>query len=207
MTLTPAQITFLNRVCGKGKWSINADTGFIDVNGTVNLPHKDHVGNIDVKFGFITGSFNMGWCEYGSLVFSPNRISEDFICSGNTLTSLVNGPQYVGRTYECDGNDLISLVGAPQYVGGDFKCWNNKLTTLDYLPEHIGGSIDCFDEFLYHRNNPFIVTPELIHVIQTRNIDDKQALLQYLRDNLHKHYGLSKDNPLVGKIWKELLGT
>ena len=99
--------------------------------------------------------------------------------------------------FDCSNNWLTTLKGCPKVVTGHFNCASNDLTNLDYLPEAVDEGILC-------ANNPFIPTKELIKIISHREILDSVQVLNYLRDNLHKHYGLSPDNPLVKEIWKEL---
>jgi len=73
--------------------------------------------------------------------FKFNKVSGDFNCEDNQLTSLEGSPQEVGRDFWCHENQLTSLEGAPQEVGGSFDCSGNQLTSLKGKPEYIGGKI------------------------------------------------------------------
>ena len=44
----------------------------------------------------------------------------------------------VSGNFDCCKNNLTTLEGCPDYVGGDFSCWNNKLTTLEHRPTYDG---------------------------------------------------------------------
>lgn len=101
-------------------YKINSD-GTVDINGDVNLREKG-LFNIRVKFGKVTG---------------------DFICSGNKLTSLQNAPKSVGGDFYCNNNKLTSLQGAPKSVDDSFHCNYNKLTSLQGAPKSVGGSFNC----------------------------------------------------------------
>ena len=87
-------------------YNINSD-GLVDVNGNVNLYNKGLV-ELPLKFGKVSGDFN---------------------CRGNQLTSLDGCPRIVGGNFYCHNNKLTSLVGGPKEVGGDFDCGYNELTT------------------------------------------------------------------------------
>jgi len=47
----------------------------------------------------------------------------------------------VTGNFWCDGNELTSLKGCPKEVGDSFSCTNNKLTSLEHKPEIIKGII------------------------------------------------------------------
>jgi len=100
MQLTKEQIKFLNEVV-KGTWTLNS----VDVEGNVIMIVMNLV-KIPVKFGKVTRNFN---------------------CSNNLLTSLEFSPSKVGGSFDCSYNNLTSLEGCPDYVGGYFYCYNNPL--------------------------------------------------------------------------------
>jgi hypothetical protein len=103
-------------------YTINPD-GTIDVDGNVELYKLlGSIRKLSVKFG---------------------KVSGDFDCSINNLTSLEGCPNYVGGDFDCSMNSLVSLEGCPNYVGGMFNCDKNKLTTLEYCPEHVGKNMLC----------------------------------------------------------------
>ena len=92
------------------------DDGSIDVDGRVDL-------------------YNKGLTQL-PLIF--NKVSGDFWCGDNNLTSLKGCPRWIGGGFSCSDNQLTSLEFSPDYVGGYFNCDNNKLTD-NYCDTEIGG--------------------------------------------------------------------
>ena len=85
-----------------------------------------------VKFGKVSGNFYCNNNQLTSLEGAPQSVSRGFNCHYNQLTTLEGAPQSVGRSFFCHSNQLTSLVGAPRKVGGDFRCEDNPVseTTL-----------------------------------------------------------------------------
>ena len=106
---------------GVKNYSINSD-GSIDVDGDVNMSCQN-LEKIPTKFGKVTG---------------------DFYCYNNNLTSLEGAPTSVGGGFYCyKNNNLTSLEGAPTSVGGNFYCSYNNLTSLEGAPTSVGGGFYC----------------------------------------------------------------
>jgi hypothetical protein len=141
MKLTSEQKSFLNEVV-KGKWTINPDTGLVDVSGDVDMSMMD-ISEIPTKFGEVTGYFHCYRNQLNSLVGAPESVGGDFLCSHNRLTSLKGSPQSVEGGFYCHVNQLTSLEGAPQSVGSEFYCNHNKLTSLKGSPRSVGGDFYC----------------------------------------------------------------
>ena len=113
----------IHSICRKydiKNYTINED-GSIDVDGNVNLYDKKLI-ELPLKFG---------------------KVSGDFDCSENKLTSLSGSPREVGEYFYCYSNELLSLEGSPSEVGGDFSCYKNKLESLEGSPEKVGGNFGC----------------------------------------------------------------
>jgi hypothetical protein len=100
---------------GIKNYTINPD-GSVDVDGDVSLSSME-LTKLPLKFG---------------------RVSGNFKCRHNKLTTLEGAPKMVGGTFDCCNNQLTTLEGAPREVGRDFYCDNNKLTTLEGEPERVG---------------------------------------------------------------------
>jgi hypothetical protein len=83
---------------------------YVDVYGNVNISHL-RLNSIPVRFG---------------------KVSGDFDCTGNLLTSLEHCPISVGGYFDCSINILTSLEGCPVSVGGDFYCGINMLINEFY---------------------------------------------------------------------------
>jgi len=141
--LTKGQEAFLNRYTS-GTWSYNPATGLVDVEGDFDCSEKGAKTLRGVKFGKISGDFYCFRNNLTSLEGAPQEVGGGFSCSGNNLTSLEGGPQKVGGPFRCSGNKLTSLAGAPQEVGGDFNCSSNKLTSLEGAPQVVGGNFSCW---------------------------------------------------------------
>ena len=131
-------------------WKLNSD-GTYDVVGTVNFDNynlddsnrfiKD--GKLTIKFNKVTGNFWCGHNQLTSLEGCPKEVGGDFHCDNNKLSSLEGGPEKVGGDFYCHYNELTSLNGCPKEIGGDFDCYTNKLTTLKGAPKKVDGSFDC----------------------------------------------------------------
>jgi hypothetical protein len=142
MKLTDKQKEFLDKVLVRGTWSINSDTGLVDVEGSVNMSDMN-LTDIPVKFGEVTVDFDCRFNKLTTLEGVPQSVGSNFYCQGNQLTSLVNSPQLVGREFICSYNRLTSLKGAPQSVDGDFNCYDNQLTSLVGAPQSVSGNFIC----------------------------------------------------------------
>jgi len=131
MQLTQEQIKFLNKVVERGNWTLNSNSG-VYVDGDVSMIDMN-LTEIPVKFGKITG---------------------DFGCSQNSLTSLNGCPTTVNGIFWCNCNNLTSLEFTPSYVGGDFGCSHNNLTSLEFAPSKVGGGFYCYNNPLkdYFKN-------------------------------------------------------
>ena len=121
--LTEEQIEWLDK-CAAGRWKLNPQTGLVDINGGFNCSGQNLQDFKGVRFG---------------------KVSGDFYCYENQLTSLVGAPQSVGGNFDCRSNQLTTLVGAPQSVDGSFWCHANQLTTLEGAPKTVGRDFWCGD--------------------------------------------------------------
>jgi hypothetical protein len=77
------------------------------------------------------------------LPFNFKKVTQDFWCVRNNLTSLEGAPKEVGGNFFCDHNNLTTLEGAPIKVGKVFNCCNNNLTSLKGAPKEVGGVFWC----------------------------------------------------------------
>jgi hypothetical protein len=125
-TLTQEQKNWLDK-CTEGTCRLNPSTGLLDVDGDFRCSGSELKNLLGVRFG---------------------RVSGNFYCSINQLTSLEGAPQKVGGSFFCYDNQLISLEGAPQEVGGNFSCMHNKLTSLEGAPQKVGRGFSCYDNRL-----------------------------------------------------------
>jgi hypothetical protein len=142
MKITKEQKSFLDEVV-TGKWSINPNTGLVDVDGNVFISDMK-LTEIPIKFGEVTGYFNCSINQLASLEGAPQSVGGDFFCQSNQLTSLEGAPKSVGGDFHCFNNKLTSLEGAPKSVGGIFNCPYNQLTSLVGAPKSVVSNFYCF---------------------------------------------------------------
>jgi hypothetical protein len=131
---------------GRGKWSINPQTGLVDIKGDFNCRRSGIEDLMGVKFGEVTGHFI---CDENfamkSLIGAPIKVGGNFNCSENQLTSLEGAPQEIGGFFNCSENQLTSLKGGPRIVKGGYSCILNELTSLEGAPQEIGRSFEVND--------------------------------------------------------------
>ena len=186
MSLTQEQVTFLNlHIIGGSKplWTENND-GSVDVFDDFICVQEPLLVRLPVRFRIAHRMFNVSSCK---------------------LVSLDNAPITVMGSFHCYGNKLTSLVGCPQSVGGNFSCSNNQLTNLDGLPaaEEHGGNLYC-------SQNPLVPNRKLFQVLASHKLGNKdqewvkEQLYMDLKNSIAGEYGLSKDNPLIEQLWKEM---
>lgn len=133
------------------RWNIAESTvtivegGFVNVNGDVWIKNgrmSGISGRLPIRFGEVTGDFEMNFQDLTSLEGSPRSVGGSFDVSANKLENLIGGPTSVGDTYECRSNEITSLVGCPGYVKA-LLCGRNKLQNLIGCPE---ASLICCDD-------------------------------------------------------------
>ncbi len=142
--LSQEQIEWLNE-CTDGTWTLNPQTGLVDVSGDFNCSRRDLTDFKGVRFGGVTGNFYFDNNNLTSLEGAPQEVLGFFYCNNNQLTSLKGAPMRVGGNFVCNNNNLTSLEGAPQKVGGNFHCSNNNLTSLEGAPQKVGGNFYCYE--------------------------------------------------------------
>ncbi len=140
--LNPKQEAFLDKFT-RGTWSVNPQTGLVDVDGDFNCSYKTFKTLGGINFGKVSGDFLCQSNKLTSLAGAPQEVGGHFICYGNQLTNLEGAPQKVGRHFLCQYNNLTSLEGAPQEVGVNFVCSDNNLTSLEGAPQEVTGHFSC----------------------------------------------------------------
>jgi hypothetical protein len=142
MELSQEQIEWLDK-CTRGKWTLNPQTGLVDVKGDFYCVEEGLTDFKGVRFGVVAGTFDCRYNLLTSLEGAPRDVGGRFSCYHNRLTSLEGAPQEVGRSFYCSHNRLTSLEGAPQEVGSDFFCDYNSLTSLEGAPQKVGENFWC----------------------------------------------------------------
>jgi hypothetical protein len=134
----------VEKICKKYKienWILNPD-GTVDVDGDVYLAYQG-LSKLPLKFGRVTGDFRCYRNQLTSLEGCPTEIGGGFYCDNSLLTSLEGCPTEIRGAFDCSYNKLTSLEGCPTEIGGDFKCYSNQLTSLEGCPKEISGNFWC----------------------------------------------------------------
>jgi hypothetical protein len=140
--LSKEQIEFLNGST-RGDWKYNQNTGLVDVIGRFDCSSKGLKDFLGTRFGKVSGNFNCSNNQLTSLEGSPSRVGGIFYCGYNQLTTLEGSPSRVDGNFNCSNNQLTSLEGSPSRVGGIFYCGHNQLTTLEGSPSRVDGDFNC----------------------------------------------------------------
>jgi hypothetical protein len=107
-------IKSIDDICEKyGIRNYTINPGGIDVDGDVDLSYKK-LSKLPVKFGKVTG---------------------DFMCDNNQLTTLEGCPKIVTGGFHCEYNQLSSLEGCPKFIGGDIYLHDNEIRSLEGLSD------------------------------------------------------------------------
>ena len=118
------------------------EDGSYDVDGNIDLSSM-MLEKFPVKFNKISEDF---WCNVNNLTTlegAPSSVGGDFYCNYNNLTSLEGAPKEINGAFYCSNNNLTSLEGAPVSVSEDFSCSFNNLTSLEGAPKEINGAFYC----------------------------------------------------------------
>ena len=165
----------IEQICRKYKiknYTIN-DDGSIDVNGDVGL-----------SYGVLTEL---------PLVF--NKVTGDFYCYENRLTSLKGSPKWVGGSFHCGHNQLTDLKGSPKQVDGRFNCSGNEnLNNINGYTEKIYGLFYCnntpLSSIFNNVDRHFLYTFNFYKIIKDDTVNLKR--LKYVMDLYDKPIDLDK---------------
>ena len=131
-SITKEQKDFLDE-CARGSWSLNSETGLVDITGNFSCSRRGLSDFLGIEFGTVKGAF---------------------YCSNNNLVSLEGAPQKVGKSFHCYNNKLVSLEGAPQKVGWGLIC---DAITLRGCP------IDLLDKIYFYRDDKSFILKDLLN--------------------------------------------
>jgi hypothetical protein len=143
--LSQRQIDFLDTcLSGVGsRWEFNKETGLVDVYGEFNMTNLHSPDFKGVRFGRVTGNFFCDRNELTSLEGSPQEVGGSFDCSNNLLTDLRHLPKKIEKSIDISRNRITSLKGSPEIVNGSFKFEKNKIKTLEGGPKIVKGYYSC----------------------------------------------------------------
>jgi hypothetical protein len=153
--LTTKQIQWLDM---RGAWSLNPQTGLVDIEGDFRWTSTLGKSFGGVKFGRVSSDFECRQNKLITLEGAPQEVGGNFDCRANKLTSIEGAPQVVKGDFKCSSNKITSLEGAPQEVRGNFECMSNQLTSLEGSPREVGGNFDCdFNRITSLEGSPQVV--------------------------------------------------
>lgn len=90
-------------------YTINPD-GSIDVDGDVSIVNG-RLTKLPLKFNKVSGDFYCSWEDLTTLEGSPKEVGGDFFCSYNKLKTLKHSPSIISGLFYCVDNPLESLEG------------------------------------------------------------------------------------------------
>ncbi len=161
--LTPRQIELLDQGCKNpfysrnpedSSWSINPETGLIDILGNFYGKNSSLIKNsknlMGIKFGRIEGDFILSGCSLTSMEGFPVEITGSLKAENNNFEDLKGCTKKIGKSLILDHNRLLkSLEGSPEEIIEDFKIYScSSLTSLEGSPKKVGGSMDCSNTYI-----------------------------------------------------------
>lgn len=152
---------------GVKNYTINSD-GTIDVDGDVDLTFES-LHSLPLRF---------------------NKVSRNFTCSYNLLTT---------------------LAGSPKLVNGNFSCVDNKLTTLEHIPAVINGKFNAMDNIFissYSGNIEPEITKDCLIVFEDELPDVFQDSMKHFKLILkyQRHFYIWNDDLILNEEnFQELL--
>jgi hypothetical protein len=123
------------------EYTINNDET-LDVIGSVIIMDTNYT-KLPLKFNKISGNFDCTSNRLSTLEGCPIEVGGDFDCNDNLLTELYGCPTKVGGHFNCSINKISTLKYAPTEATSDFHCNDNRLDTLRYAPNKVGGDFSC----------------------------------------------------------------
>lgn len=135
--VTPEQRTLLNGSClsysknnivvpPTGAWWINSKTGLVDVGGSFVLKEGWTRGLLGIKFGRVSGSFDVTGAGLEDPSELPREIGKHLLAADNKFRTL-EGIGKVRTTIDVDDNLLVSLEGMTRELLGGLPVGNNIL--------------------------------------------------------------------------------
>lgn len=162
-------------------YSINSD-GSIDVDGNIKM-HEMELSELPLKFNKVSGNFNCSGNKLTSLVGSPKHVGGNFYCSDNPLPSLVGCPASIMGSCYVTGTAIQNLVGCPLYVGGIFSFDVSMHSTFSGNTD-----IEIYDDIYLNISDDIDTTIRENYISDTRipwefieNLSEMKLILKYQR--------------------------
>jgi len=128
---------------GIKNYTINDDLS-IDVDDDVDISHRN-LDKILIKFRRVSGNFRCNFNKLTSLEFCPESVGNSILVFNNKLTSLEYLPKYIGGDIDCENNKIWSFRGIPDSFRGELYCDRNPIYEIWKLFES-SGDIEFFND-------------------------------------------------------------
>lgn len=184
LSMTAKQIEKIINTCLKYQienYSINPD-GSIDVDENVKLQEME-LSELPLIFNKVSGNFNCFRNKLTSLVGSPKHVAGDFYCYDNPLVSLVGCPETIMGSCYISGTPIQNLVGCPSYVGGTFSFNVSMHSTFSGDTD-----LEIYDDIYLNISDDIDTTIRENYISETRlpwefieNIQHLKLILKYQR--------------------------
>jgi hypothetical protein len=191
---------------GIENYTINPD-GSIDVDGDVGICNEE-LTKLPLKFNRVSGEFDCSRNGLTTLEGCPNYVGEDFLCNNNQLTNLIGCPNYVGEDFNCYINNLTSLEGNVNYIGGNFNCGWNNLTILDGCPKEVGGGFGFTKNPIFNVISLFGEVRIYLEYQETYNFlrKDSKIVKHLLIEALNDYNDFYNKNKELSELSEEIKG-
>jgi len=141
--LTQEQEEFLDSGCGGRYWTLNQETGMVELKVHFYATNKGITDLLGIKFQTAYKDFLISNNSLKTLEGCPKYVGGRFVCSDNELESLEGGPIRVEGSYYCSRNNLKTLNGCAQKIEGSFDCSGNELESLEGGPSFVYSEYNC----------------------------------------------------------------
>lgn len=178
-------------------YTINEDLT-VDVNANINLAYFD-LTEFPIQFGKVSGNFVCSNNNLTTLKGSPYKVGKDFSCFKNNLTSLEYGPKIVIGSYNCNANLLTTLKGIANNPI-NIHCEHNHLTNLFGISKAIKGIINISHNKITTLSGTQLETEILVCINNPISKFDYKEL-----ENITIHSQLLIDDNLAKQIDKKYI--
>ena len=143
------------------------ELGRLNVNGDVKISDTK-LKKLPLKFGKVSGNFHCHLNRLTTLQGVPYSVGGDFNCSNNKLKSLKHASKLVGGDFFCQENTLEKLNGVPTIINGNFNCFLNNLKNLKNGPTKVKKSYYAYGNQLTSLEGSPLLVGKSFHVVDNQ---------------------------------------
>lgn len=152
------------------RYHLQIDPFSVDEFGRLNVTGNAKICDTKLKklpltFGKVTGNFHCYLNLLTTLKGAPHTVGGDFNCSNNQLRSLKYSPTHGDGDFFCQENELEKLDGSPQTIHGNFNCFLNNLKNLKNGPSEVKKSFYAYGNQLTSVDGSPRVVGKSFHVV------------------------------------------